>query len=232
MISVCITTYNGSKFIEQQLNSIVKQLSDNDEIIISDDDSKDNTVNIIQSYSSPIIKLYKNKFHNHILNFEFVLSKASGDYIFMSDQDDVWLEDKVKIMMQKLEKYDLVCSNCIVTNKDLIPDGRLFMTEDASQISGFFKNLVHNHYLGCCMAFNRAIRDKAIPFPKGLITHDTWIGLIAEVFGKPTFINDKLIYFRRHDSNTSNTLNKSNLSLRTKISYRITIIKGIIKRLF
>ncbi len=231
MISVCMATYNGEKYLRQQIDSILPQLQLNDELIISDDGSTDTTLNIIESYDSPNIKLYRNNFHNHILNFEFLLSVASGDYIFLSDQDDVWFPNKISIMMAALKDCDLVCSDCVVTDGDLKPDGRLFMTDSPENISGFIKNLWHNHYLGCCMAFRRRIRDIALPFPKGLITHDTWLGLVAEMYGKPIFIKDKLIYFRRHGENQSSTLCQSRLSWKEKIGYRIVLLSGILKRL-
>lgn len=231
MISVCMATYNGGKYLRQQIDSILPQLQLDDELIISDDGSSDNTFDIIKSYNSPNIKLYHNNFRNHILNFEFLLSVASGDYIFLSDQDDVWFPNKIPTMMHALKEHDLVCSDCVVTDENLDPDGRLFMTESPEKISGFMTNLWHNHYLGCCLAFKRSIRDIALPFPKGLITHDTWLGLVAEMYGNPVFITEKLIYFRRHDQNQSSTLCPSRLSWGEKISYRLVLIMGILKRL-
>ncbi len=219
--------YNGSKYIEEQLESIIKQLNDDDEIIISDDGSTDETIQIIERINSPLIKLFRNHFRNHILNFEFALKQATGDLIFLSDQDDVWVENKVFIMKAYLEKYDIVCSNCYIVDGHLNKLQREFYTNTATKRKGLIRNLIHNHYLGCCMAFRRKICEKALPFPKGLITHDTWIGLVAESIGKTLFIDDKLILFRRHESNTSNTLKGSNLSLFQKLSYRCDILKGL-----
>lgn len=231
-ISVCMTSYNGSMYIEEQVDSILSQLSSEDELIISDDGSADNTIALIRGYMDKRIKVYTNNFKNHILNFEFVLSKATGDYIFLSDQDDIWLPNKVSVMLSYLSTYDLVCSDCFVvdSNCDIIKDS--FCDKDTKECKGFIKNLIHNHYLGCCMAFNNKILSKSLPFPKGLITHDTFIGLISEVSGNSVFINDKLIYFRRHDTNTSNTLKGSTLSFKQKIQYRYVICKGIINNLF
>lgn len=94
-----MTTYNGEKYISVQLDSILKQLSENDEVIISDDSSTDRTVDVIKNFKDKRIKLYEdNHFHSPIFNFENALEKASGDIIFLSDQDDVWLDNKVKIM--------------------------------------------------------------------------------------------------------------------------------------
>lgn len=231
-ISVCLASYNGGKYIREQIESILGQLSNQDELIISDDGSTDNTIEIIQSFKDIRIKLFKNNFHNHINNFQFCLSQAKGKYIFLSDQDDVWLENKVKIMTEYLNQYDLVCSNCHVVNKNLERTGSFFFTDSPNKKSGFFKNLLKNQYLGCCLAFNRKILNHALPFPKNLITHDTWIGLTAEIYGKTTFINDKLILFRRHESNTSNTLKGSTLSFYQKIKYRMIIIGGLIRNFF
>lgn len=231
-ISVCIASYNGAKYIRQQLESIIKQLDDGDEIIISDDGSTDETIQIIENINCPIIKLFHNHFRNHILNFEFALIHATGDIIFLSDQDDVWIDNKVQIMSSYLETNDLVCSNCYIVDEHLNILFKEFYTIAPIKRKGFFRNLFHNNYLGCCMAFRKRILDYAIPFPKDLITHDTWIGLVAELCGTSIFIEDKLIYFRRHESNTSNTLKGSNLSLRQKINYRYIIIKGLCCNIF
>ena len=118
-ISVCIATYNGEKYIKEQLDSILVQLGEDDEVIIGDDGSTDLTLDIIKSYNDPRIKIYKNSFKNLILNFESTLEKAKGDYIFLSDQDDVWLPNKVKDSLKDLFKYDVVISNCKVVNKNL-----------------------------------------------------------------------------------------------------------------
>lgn len=222
-----MASYNGAKYIGEQLDSIIKQLNDGDEIIISDDGSTDETIQIIERINSPLIKLFRNHFRNHILNFEFALKQATGDLIFLADQDDVWIENKVCIMKTYLVKYDIVCSNCYIVDGSLNKLQKEFYTNTPEKRKGAIRNLIHNHYLGCCMAFRRKICDNALPFPKGLITHDTWIGLVAECSGKTLFIDDKLILFRRHESNTSNTLKGSDLSIFKKISYRYNILKGL-----
>lgn len=226
MISVCMTTYNGAKYVKLQIDSILPQLHIDDELIICDDGSTDDTVKIIKGIEDKRIKLFNNHFHNHILNFESCLGKASGDYIFLCDQDDVWMSNKVETMCSHLETVDLVCSNCIVTDKYLNHKNKYFY-DDPNKKNGIIRNLWHNQYLGCCMAFNRKVLLRSLPFPKNLITHDTWIGLVSELVGKSKFIDDPLILFRRHDNNTSNTCNKSNLSIIEMIKYRMTLIKGL-----
>ena len=118
-ISVCVATYNGEKFIYDQLQSILDQLLENDEIIVSDNYSTDKTINIIKSINDCRIKIYFLKKKNLIKNFENALFHAKGDYIFLSDQDDIWLPNKIKIMLEELNSYDLIVSDCIVVNRDL-----------------------------------------------------------------------------------------------------------------
>lgn len=222
-----MTTYNGELYLRQQIQSILSQLEVNDELVICDDGSTDSTITIINSFGDSRIRLFRNNFRNHILNFESALSRAKGDIIFMADQDDVWMPDKVSTVLPYFKDFDLVCSNCLVTDSGLRHNGTTFFSDDPASKTGFIKNLWHNQYLGCCMAFNRKILDKALPFPKNLVTHDTWLGLVAEIIGKPKFIDDPLIYFRRHGSNTSCTCGKSTLSIPQMITCRLTLLKGI-----
>lgn len=228
MISVCMATYNGEKYIEEQIHSILTQLNENDELVISDDGSTDDTIAIIEQFNDSRIFLYKNKFKNHILNFEFVLKQAKGDYVFLSDQDDVWVKGKVENMSKYLSNYDLVCSDCYVTDSKLSITHTSFYNINLNNRRGFIRNFIRNNYLGCCMAFNRKILNHSLPFPDGLLTHDMYIGLISELYGSSIFIDEKLIYFRRHDHNTSCTLMNSKYSLIKKISYRLIILKGIL----
>jgi glycosyltransferase involved in cell wall biosynthesis len=114
-ISVCIATYNGEKYIRQQLGSILCQIGESDEIIISDDSSSDRTVEIIKTFDDKRIRLLENnRFHSPAYNFENALEKATGDIIFLSDQADIWLE----VMVGLLQQYDLVVSDCIIINEN------------------------------------------------------------------------------------------------------------------
>jgi glycosyltransferase involved in cell wall biosynthesis len=228
--SVCITTYNGSKFIKDQLLSILSQLDKNDEVIVSDDSSSDNTLDIIYSINDERIKVFtNNKFFHHTPNFEFAISKATGNYIFLSDQDDIWLPNKVTIMKQYLDSFNLVISDCFVVDSDL---NIIKNTVRGSRkiLNGILVNLIHNNYLGCCMAFDRLVLEKALPFPQNILSHESWLGSIAGVFGKTIFIDEKLILYRRHNFNYSNTLNGSNLSLYFKLKYRFYIILNLVIR--
>ena len=127
MISVCIATYNGEKYIKEQLSSILSQLSEQDEIIISDDRSTDQTLPEIRSIKDSRIHIYTHEkdfktlfsIENCTHNFVNAMKQAKGDIIFLSDQDDVWLPDKVKTMTLALQHSDLVMSNCSITDEKL-----------------------------------------------------------------------------------------------------------------
>jgi len=230
MVSICLTTYNGGVYIREQLDSILSQISESDEILISDDGSTDNTIAIIESYKNPQIKLYKNKFHNLIKNFEFVLSKANGNYVFLSDQDDVWEDNKVEVSLKYLSDYELVVSDCKVVDEELNIMYQSFFSIKKSG-RGFFKNLKSNTYLGCCMAFNRSILSVALPFPNKIPMHDIWLGILSESRNSSFFIDEALVLYRRHGENASITSEKSNYSLLKKISFRVNTLIPLILRI-
>jgi|SaaInlStandDraft_4_1057021.scaffolds.fasta_scaffold00656_5 glycosyltransferase involved in cell wall biosynthesis len=230
LISICIATYNGEKYIKEQLDSILSQISKEDEIIISDDSSIDNTIEIIKSYNDHRIILYENqKFRSPIFNFENALNKANGEIIILSDQDDIWKDNKIEMIKKYINHYDLVLSDAyIIDEYGNILEESFYKFNGSS--SGFTKNIVKNSYLGCTMAFNKKILEKSLPFPKDIPMHDWWIGLIGEIYGKTYFIEDKLISYRRHGNNASPTGEKSIYSLKEKIMFRIKIIKNLIRR--
>ena len=204
-ISVCLATYNGEKYIKEQLDSILSQLGNDDEIIISDDNSTDDTINIIRSLNDERIKIYVNKTKGIVKNFENALNNASGDYIFLADQDDVWLPEKVSISLAGLENYDIAVTNCKVTDvnlKEIIPS--YFKINDSKK--GFLKNFYRSSYLGCCLAFKKKMLDDILPIPDSLfLYHDWWIGYLADAKYKVNFINTPCMLYRRHDSNMSTT---------------------------
>lgn len=229
-ISVCIATYNGERFIEKQLNSILKQTVEVDEIIISDDNSIDNTLKIIEKLNNSKIKVIKNIKQGVINNFENSLKKSKGEYIFLADQDDIWKPNKVEIMIKRLKEYDLVVHNAkIINSKDEKISEKTFF-EIRNSRKGLLKNLYKNSYIGCCMAFNRKILEKALPFPMNIPMHDSWIGLIAEIYGKVYFDKEVLFYYRRHESNVSELKNTKNSKVKQFV-VRYQILKNLIKRI-
>jgi len=231
MISVCLASYNGEQFIAEQIESILAQLSTGDELIISDDGSNDQTIGITSSFNDSRIKIINNdKCKGVIKNFENALMHAKGDYIFLSDQDDVWLPSKVKESIKYLDKNLLVVSDCRVVDKQLKEISHSFFRLRGSK-KGILNNIVKNSYLGCCMAFRKELLQYALPIPNGAAMHDIWLGLVAETQGTVQFIDKQLILFRRHGANASFTTGKSQLSTYIKLKNRITVAGLLLLRI-
>lgn len=225
-----MAVYNGELFVRDQVESIIKQLGSEDELIISDDGSTDSTFDIVRELSNMDTRIFvlKGPGKGLIRNFEFALTKARGDVIFLADQDDIWLSGKVNAFLLELKSSYLVCSDCFVTDQNLKIREKSFVELNHSG-KGFFRNMIKNSYLGCCIAFRREVLTKALPFPKNIPMHDWWLGLIAETFYTSSFISTPFLFYRRHGDNASPTSTRSTSSLLTKIKYRIPLIMGIIR---
>lgn len=233
MISVCLATYNGEKYIIEQINSILLQLSNNDEIIISDDNSTDNTLSLTRSIGDHRIKIFINDLgQGYTHNFENAIKKSSGEFIFLCDQDDVWMENKVSTMMSALQRSDLVVSDALICDGLLNPTlGSHF--ELHSTRSGFLHNFIMTRYIGACMAFKREILSRVLPFPTNskLCAHDYWIANVGELYYKVELVDIPLIKYRRHGLNASNGGEKSKSSLLHKMKVRIYTIFNLFKRI-
>ncbi len=229
-VSVCMATYNGEKYLRPQMDSILKQLSENDELIISDDGSTDATLEIIDSYKDQRIKLLHATHKNLIFNFENALKEARGDVIFLSDQDDIWVDDKVEKYREKIEKNFLVFSNALMFKDNDINASELFF-KDSKKKTGLLNNLKKVKFLGATLAFRKSVLQKALPFPKRIPMHDIWIGLVAETMGNTHFIDEPLIYYRRHGNVASTTGSKSENSFIKKLKMRINLALGLAQRL-
>lgn len=230
MISVCMATYNGEKYIKEQLVSILKQIGPRDEIIISDDLSKDKTIEIVKGLNDKRIKIFFNTNKGYTNNFQNSIKNASGDLIFLADQDDVWVDDKIQIMSDLLKKYDFVVSNAQMVNKDLESLGTTYFQIRGGGKSGFLNNLIKLKYIGCCMAFRKIILNKAFPFPKNttLCSHDLWIALISEFYFSTFVIQEPLLLYRRHGENVSTHISSTSLFL--KIQFRIYSFYKVLSR--
>lgn len=239
MVSVCMATFNGEKYVKEQIDSILCQLSENDELIVSDDGSTDRTVEIIESYDDKRISLFKHvrDFETDSLtsivssNFENAIKHAKGDYVFLSDQDDVWLPNKIFEGIRSLQNNDVALLNASAVDSDLqitIPD--LFLQLRTK--SGFLYNLYRNTYVGCCICFKNKWLSLILPFPKKLpIYQGGWICAIIELKGK-IYINRTLtMLFRRHGDNTSPTAKGSPFSVIQQFSNRMLFLYLVLKRL-
>ena len=229
MISVALAAYQGEAYIEAQLRSILPQLAHDDEIIVSDDKPGGATERIVRRAMAddPRVLYVEGKGQGVVANFVNAIRHCRGDKIYLCDQDDVWLPDKVR---QVTEAFDagatLVLHNAYVTDKDLnITDYSFFALRGSKP--GFLRNIVRNSYMGCCMAFDRSLLKKIMPMPKHLPMHDQWIGLIGEKYGKVAFLDAPLIYYRRTGSNVTG----GETTTKQKLQWRQYLIRRLIGRI-
>ena len=220
MISVCIATYNGEKFLRQQIESILSQLSHDDEIIVSDDCSSDRTVDLLREFKDERIKLFVNDSNVGVVkNFENAIKNSTQEFIFLSDQDDVWTPNKVEVVKKMLNEYDFVSHNANIINEEGGKTGADYFSVRNTKY-GYLNNLWKMGYLGCCMAFNRKCLSDILPFPNNILWHDMWIAAVLHLKYKGVLLNQCLLQYRRHDSNVSTSSEKSEYSFGFKIKYR------------
>ncbi len=240
MISVCIATYNGERFIQNQLRSILCQLNDEDEVIISDAGSTDRTLELINELSDSRIKVFHwmnrqgnnkfplfNKMDNIRNNFQNALIQAKGEVIFMSDQDDYWYKNKVERVCKMLEISDCIVHDCSVLqgNELVIPSFLNYFKPYRSKWGMYIKS----PFMGCCMAFNKSVLQYALPFPDMHIEHDTWIGICAFKY-RTVFISDEvLIDYNRHGGNASFCADENKNSLYIKLLRRLYMLKAYLR---
>ncbi len=224
-ISVVLCTYNGEKYITEQLQSIIHQTVPPDEIIICDDRSSDHTIALLDPFlnkdAGPVIQLFHNNNSQlrHVKNFEKGIRLATGDIIFLSDQDDVWDNRKIEVFLQEFEKNKdagLLFSNADVVDADLntlrytLWDYVGFTVNEFDDLSTqqLLKHLMENPKVtGAALAFKTEFKDKLLPF-SSYIGHDEWLALGFVLFSKIKPINLSLVKYRQHGGNQIGAVKK------------------------
>lgn len=230
-VSVALAAYNGEKYIEEQIRSILQNLEPQDEIIVSDDGSTDRTLEIIRAINDPRIIIFKGPGEGVKKNFENAIRNCGGRYIFLCDQDDIWEPDKVDKVVNTFLRTQapVVVHDCQVVNDmgEVIEESYYSYRNSGP---GKFKNLMKNTYIGCCMAFDAALKDAVLPIPGDIEMHDQWIGIIGDNLGKNVFIEDKLIKYRRHESNASDAFHHH--PFKKMLRNRVVLLSRLTKRGF
>lgn len=231
-ISVAVATYNGEKYIREQMDSILKNLKPCDEVVVSDDGSTDSTPAILKEYQGREIsvKVICGPGRGIKQNINAALCACRGNYIFLSDQDDVWTEGKAERVLKILGRNGckLVCHDAQVMNDSLTQIRMPSFFSYRGSKPGFFCNLLKNRYMGCCMAFDRTLLSYALPIPDEIEMHDQWIGMINDMRGgNSVFLAEKLLLYRRHDANVSDF---SHGSVPKMIRNRIVLLRELFIR--
>ena len=213
-ISVAIATYNGGKFLNEQLISIINQTHKPKEIIIIDDFSTDNTVQIIEKFITdfPFIQLFINDENKGpVKTFEIAISKCCSNYIALCDQDDIWEIDKLEVSFKELKIIEDV-------NKPSMIFTDLKMMDSKGKLTGqtfwetqglnpgkmdFYSTLFSNSVTGCATIFNKKMKDELVDIPVGIEMHDYWMALIALGIGKLKPLYIPTVKYRRHENSVT-----------------------------
>lgn len=215
MVTVLLAVFSGEKYLREQIESILNQTVNDIKIVIRDDGSTDSSPEIIgeyaQKYPEKIFVFSGAPTGGAAANFGEMLKAVDDDYIMFSDQDDVWFPDKVRKtldLMLKTENGDndipvLVHTDLVVTDSRLKVISDSFFDYQRIFPEGLSLNrlLVQNYVTGCTVMINRALKNRALPIPKGAAMHDWWLALSAAAFGRIATVKEQTIYYRQHGSN-------------------------------
>jgi len=222
VISVLLAAYCGEKFIGEQIASILPQMEDCDELLVSDDSPEGHTAtrDIVLAFGDPRIRYMPGPKRGVIKNVEFLLEQAHGDTLVLSDQDDLWLPGKLEKTRELLDpaRPALLAHDASLTDEALRETGE---TQRAKP--GILRNLAKNSYTGCCMAFTRALLPYVLPFPANIPMHDQWIALRAERSGTVHVLAEPYILHRRH----AETQTGRGSTLGQKIQWRWNMFRAL-----
>lgn len=232
-VSVCIPTCNGERFLKKQLDSIFSQLQEDDEIVVSDDNSSDKTLHILKSYGDRRMKISTNSKRVGVKkNLQIALKKSNNEVIVLADQDDIWLDNKLSVIRSCFEysqpdkAMTVLLNGLIINEEEAVQEKTLFELHKSRR--GILKNIYRNSYMGCCLAFNRKVMDYVLDFPDSIPMHDVWIGIVSEIFGEVKLITENTILYRIHNDNQS--LKKVNFFQR--VHWRLCLVYALIRRIF
>lgn len=212
LVSIVMATYNGGKYLRQQLDSILQQTYRHFELIVVDDASTDNTLSILDEYAAlddriHVFPAVKNL--GLVANFERGLGLAKGDFIALSDQDDIFRKDKIELLRAALKDHpdrDLVVSDLSLIDEDDVEFATSmwrYQKLNPQQGKPFHRLLYSNFATGCAMMFRRRLLEIAIPFPSDCIVHDWWLAVVAASIkgGGICLVAEPLAAYRQHRSN-------------------------------
>ncbi|MBM3400714.1 MAG: glycosyltransferase family 2 protein [Bacteroidetes bacterium] len=211
LVSIALCTYNGEEFLREQLESIVNQTYSPIELIIVDDSSSDNTYEILVEFAAnhSFIKLFQNLENiGYIKNFEKALNLCSGDFIALSDQDDIWDRTKIEKQVNKIGSNLL-----IYHDSEFIDQNGQSLNKKMSDIMNFYRGnepeafLFFNCISGHSVLMKKQLRDELLPFPDAYF-HDWWMGYVATNLGSVDFMEECLVKYRQHQKADTNILKR------------------------
>ena len=218
-ILILLSTYNGSSYLKNQLDSLMSQSYKDFEIIARDDGSNDDTIEILKSYGVKLLESERNlgakgSFTELLKN---AVQNSDSEYFMFCDQDDVWKEDKIEKTVEKMKDLEAIYTDTpILVHSDLkVVDENLKVLDDSlwkfqhidPKRDAINHLLLHNVVTGCTMMINRRLAKMVTNIPKEAIMHDWWIAMVANSFGKIGFVDEPLMLYRQHNSNDTGAKN-------------------------
>lgn len=205
LVSIVMATYNGERYLREQLDSIVQQSYKDIEIIIVDDCSVDKTFLILEDYAriQHNISIIRNNQNLGVTrSFEIAINSCSGDYIAFCDQDDVWVSNKIERMVDESGDNLLIHCDAILVDEQLNVVAESFAAKykDISKCK-FIDYLLGNNVTGCCAMISRELVNLSMPIPKDFYIHDHYFALLASYYNRIKFLNEKLVLYRQHGAN-------------------------------
>ncbi len=239
-VSICMAAYNGSLFIRRQIESILEQMNVDDELIVVDDSSKDNTLSIVLSFHDSRIRVECNKLNlGHVQSFSKSIALAKNTYIVFADQDDVWVQgrlDRIKNSMMQTG-VGLVTGNSKFINAmdaEIAPPYYSYIAPENSQrhaynIFGIF--IGKSPYYGCNMAINRKLLPIIMPIPSYVQCHDIWIAMAANLMRTNLHLEDVLICRRIHGDNFTNPNRPLFSKLKSRFIFSASLVHLMLRKL-
>ena len=219
-VDILLATYNGERYIKEQIDSILNQTHKEFRLLISDDGSKDKTREILEAYKnkdSRIEVYFQENNLGVVKNFEFLLGKVEEKYYMFSDQDDIWKEQKIEKSLKKIEEgFDLVYSDLEVVDENLNVIYSSYwklkgIYNKIKKYNNFEALYLNNFVTGCTMISKKELINSFLPLPNTskFVLHDYWISLILSQNGKIAYIEEPLIKYRQHKNNKVGSKKKS-----------------------
>lgn len=203
--SVCMAAYQGAAYVAEQVRSILAQLGPGDELVVVDDASRDATAEVVAGFDDPRVRLVRNETNRgYVRTFERALELARGDYVFLADQDDVWLPGRLDAMLAALQDHAVVSTSVAVLGEPTDPPRfRLRARDSHRHLANIFAVMIgYRPYTGCAMAMRRDILASVLPIPGFVFeSHDLWIALVANTHRQNVHLEAPSVARRLHDAN-------------------------------
>lgn len=214
LVSIAMCTYNGERFIKEQLDSILNQSYLNIELIITDDGSTDKTIEILEEYQKKDtrIKVHKNeKKLGFIKNFEKAISLTKGEYIALADQDDVWKKNKIERFLEEIKENILIYSDALLIDKNSHSLNKQLIRPNRNLIKGRNNQsfIFYNCVSGNTIMFKKELIPYILPIPQEVSFHDIWIAFVASSIGTIDYTDEAMIYYRRYPQQITKTVKKN-----------------------